>query len=126
MRRLNPPRFKARIVVKGFSQKKGVDFVKIFASVVKTISIRTVLSTRSNMHLAVEQLDVKTTFLYGDLVKEIYMPQLEGFVDRGKENLVCRLRKSLYGLKQAPRQWYQKFERKFEVVACESLVYSSV
>ena len=92
--------------MKGFQQKKGVDFDEIFAPVVKMTSIRTVLSIAANMDLEVEQLDVKTTFLHGDLEEEIYMHQQEGFVEKGKENLVCRLRKSLYGLKQAPRQWY--------------------
>ena len=94
-----PPRYKARIVVKGFQQKKGVDFDEIFAPVVKMTSIRTVLSIAASMNLEVEQLDVKTTFLHGDLEEEIYMQQPEGFVERGKEHLVCRLKKSLYGLK---------------------------
>ena len=97
-------------MVKGFQQKKGVDFDEIFAPVVKMTSIRMVLSIAANMNLEVEQLDVKTTFLHGDLEEEIYMQQPEGFVKRGKEHLVCRLKKSLYGLKQAPRQWYRKFD----------------
>ena len=53
---------------------------------------------------------MKTTFLHSDLEEEIYMEQPEGFKVKGKENLVCKLRKSLYGLKQAPRQWYKKFD----------------
>ena len=60
--------------------------------------------------MEIEQLDVKTTFLHGDLKEEIYVHQHEGFKEKGKENLVCRLRKSLYVLKQAPQQWYKKFE----------------
>ena len=62
------------------------------------------------MDLEIEQLDVKTTFLHGDLEEEIYMLQPEAFQIKGKEKLVCRLRKGLNGLKQAPRQWYKKFE----------------
>jgi hypothetical protein len=50
---------------------------------------------------------VKTTFLHGDLEEEIYMKQPEGFVVKGKKELVCKLRRSLYGMKQSPRMWYQ-------------------
>ncbi|CAM8920689.1 unnamed protein product [Rhodiola kirilowii] len=53
-------------------------------------------------------MDVKTSFLHGDLDKEIYMDQPEGFQVESKEDCVCRLLKSLYGLKQVPRQWYKK------------------
>ena len=52
----NPPRYRARIVVKGFQQKKGVDFDEIFAPVVKMTSIHTVLSISTNMDLEVEKL----------------------------------------------------------------------
>ncbi|GKA42664.1 putative RNA-directed DNA polymerase [Tanacetum coccineum] len=73
-------------------------------------SIRVVLGLTASLDLEVEQMDVKTAFLHGDLDKEIYMEQPEGFQVKGKEDYVCRLQKSLYGLKQAPRQWYKKFE----------------
>ena len=103
-------RYKARLVVKGFSQKKGIDFEEIFSPVVKMSSIRVTLGLAARLNLEVEQLDVKTAFLHGDLEEEIYMEQPEGFKVNGKEDLVCKLRKSLYGLKQAPRQWYKKFD----------------
>jgi len=48
-------------------------------------------------------MDVKTTFLHGDLEEEIYMKKYSGFHIEGNKDYVCRLRKSLYGLKQAPR-----------------------
>lgn len=61
------------------------------------------------MNLELEQLDMKTAFLHGDLKKEIYMVQPEGFKVKAKESLVCKLKKSLYDLKQVPHQWYKKF-----------------
>ncbi|WVY90442.1 hypothetical protein V8G54_035956 [Vigna mungo] len=107
----NPsPRYKARIVVKGCNQKKGIDFDEIFSPVVNMTSIRAILGLAAKLDLEIEQLDVKTTFLHGDLEEKIYMKQPEGFEEPGKEHLVCRLKKSLYGLKQAPRQWYKKFD----------------
>ena len=60
--------------------------------------------------LELEQLDVKTAFLHGELEEEICKRQPKGFVVPGKEQLACRLKKSLYGLKQAPRQWYKRFD----------------
>ena len=103
-------RYKARLVVKGFGQRKGVDFDEIFSPVVKMSSIRVVLGMAASLNLEVEQLDVKTAFLHGDLEEEIYMEQPEGFETKEKEHYVCKLKKSLYGLKQAPRQWYYKFD----------------
>lgn len=96
--------------MKGFNQRKGIDFDEIFSPVVKMSSIRVVLGLAASLNLEVEQLDVKTAFLHGDLEEEIYMEQPEGFEVKGKEHLVCKLKKSLYGLKQAPRQWYKKFD----------------
>ena len=74
-------------------------------------SIITILSLVAARDLHLEQLDVKTTFLHGDLEEEIYMQQPQGYEVKGKEKLVCRLKKSLYGLKQAPRQCYLKFDK---------------
>ena len=58
----------------------------------------------------VEQMDVKTTFLHGDLEEEIYMKQPKGYVVKGNKELVCKPKKSLYGLKQSQRMWYKKFD----------------
>ena len=88
-------KYKARLVVKGFGQKHGVDFDEIFSPVVKMSSIRVALGLIASMDLELEQLDVKTTFLQGDLEEEIYMAQPKGFEFKGKEHLVCKLKKSL-------------------------------
>ena len=97
-------------MVKGFNQKQEIDFNEIFFPVVKMSSIWVVLGLVASLDLELEQLDVKTTFLHGDLKEEIYMDQPEGFKLKGKEHMVCKLRKSLYGLRQAPRQWYKRFD----------------
>lgn len=62
------------------------------------------LAIVTHQDLELEQLDVKTAFLHGELEEEIYMTQPDGFQVLGKENYVCKLKKSLYGLKQSPRQ----------------------
>jgi hypothetical protein len=56
-------------------------------------------------------LYVKTTFIQGDLEEKIYIQQPQGYEVKGKENLVCKLKKKKYCLKKAPRQWYLKFHR---------------
>ena len=55
-------------------------------------------------------MDVKTAFLNGYLEEEIYMAQLDGFIEKGQEHKVCKLLKSIYGLKQASRSWNQRFD----------------
>ena len=66
-------RFKARLVVKRFEQKKDIDFDEIFSPIFKMTSIRTILSIVATEDLHLDQLDAKTTFLHGDLDEEIYM-----------------------------------------------------
>jgi hypothetical protein len=103
-------RYKARLVAKGYSQKEGIDFHEIFSPVGKIISIRSMLALVSLLDLELEQLDVKASFLHGDLDEDIYMEQHEGFVQNRNKKFVCSLKKSLYGLRQSPRQWYMKFD----------------
>jgi hypothetical protein len=103
-------KYKARLVAKGYSQVEGIDFGEIFSYVAKLTSIRFLLYVAAGIDFEVEQMDAKTTFLHGDLEEEIYMKQPEGYVVKGKKELICKMKKSLYGLKQPPRMWYQKFD----------------
>ena len=73
-------------------------------------------------------MDVKTTFLNGDIDETIYMVQLETFVSEDQKKMVCKLTKSIYELKQASRQWYHKFHRvihsfSFEINVVDDCVY---
>lgn len=97
-------RYKARWVVKGFEQIEGIDYLETFASVVKPMSYKAIFAIVAALDWELEQMDVKTAFLYGLIDVEIYVEQPQGCATgKGK---VCRLRKALYGLKQAPRVWY--------------------
>ena len=105
----NIERHKARLVAKGYTQKDGIDYKETFSPVSKKDSLRIIMVIVAHYDLELHQMDVKTAFLNGDLEEEVYMDQPEGFTTPGKENLVCKLKKSIYGLKQASRQWYIKF-----------------
>ena len=105
----NIDRFKARLCVKGCSQKAGIDYNETFAPVARYETIRTLLAVAANRNLILRQFDIATAFLNGELEEEIFMHQPEGFGDGTSR--VCRLNKSLYGLKQAPRAWNSTFDR---------------
>lgn len=98
-------RFKARLVVKGCSQKPGIDYEETYAPVVRYNSIRYLLALSVRFDLDIDQMDAVSAFLHGDLTEEIYMVQPELFETADK---VCRLRKTIYGLKQASREWNKK------------------
>ncbi|CAL8075801.1 unnamed protein product [Prunus armeniaca] len=116
-------RYKARLVAKGFTQQEGVDYNEAFSPVSTKDSFRVIMALVAHFDLHLHQMDVKTTFLNGNLVEEIYMKQPDGFVLKGRENLVCRLQKSIYGLKQASRQWYLKFD---EIIKSQGFIDNPV
>ena len=105
----NIERHKARLVAKGYTQKDGIDYKETFSPVSKKDSLRIIMALVAHYDLELHQMDVKTAFLNGNLEEEVYMDQPEGFSVKGKEDMVCKLKRSIYGLKQASRQWYLKF-----------------
>jgi len=96
------------VVAKGFTQVPGIDFNETYALVTCLESICAILHIGATKDWDIDHLDVKTTFLHGELDKEIYMEQPEGAKEPGKEDWVCCLNKSLYGLCQASQQWSKK------------------
>eukprot|EP00253_Pinus_taeda_P014397 PITA_14397 len=102
---------KVRLVCKGYAQVEGIDFEETFAPVARMEAIKMFLPYACSRKIKVYQMDVKSTFLNGELEEEVYIEQLEGFLLTDKKNYVCRLNKALYGLKQAPRAWYACLDR---------------
>jgi hypothetical protein len=100
-------RYKARLVIKGCSQRRGLDYKETYAPVARLTTVRTLLAIILEEDLYAYQMDVKNAFLHGTLKEEIYMKPPSGY--HCQQNLVCRLRKTLYGLKQAPRAWNETF-----------------
>ncbi|MCI12639.1 copia-type polyprotein, partial [Trifolium medium] len=94
-------KYKARLVAKGYSQQHGIDYNEVFAPVARWDTIRTILSHAASQNWPVYQLDVKSAFLHGDLVEDVYVEQPLGY--NHAQNKVYKLKKALYGLKQAPR-----------------------
>jgi hypothetical protein len=98
-------RFKAWLVVKGYSQISGIDYDETFAPVTRYDSFRLITALAALYNLELAQADVKSAFLYGELKEEIWMLPPPGIGLQGK---ILRLKKALYGLKQAPNEWYEK------------------
>lgn len=90
---------KARLVVKGYVQKHGVDFEEVFAPVAKLDTMRLLLGFAANHSWKIHHLDVKSAFLHGELEEEVYVSQPEGYTVKGKEQCVLKLSKALYGLR---------------------------
>jgi hypothetical protein len=84
-------RYKARLLEKGYSRKEDIVFHEIFSLVVMLVSIRVVLALFYLFDLELEYLDVKKMFLHGDLDEDIYVEQLEGFVQNRNKGFICKL-----------------------------------
>ncbi|KAL0414349.1 UNVERIFIED_CONTAM: Retrovirus-related Pol polyprotein from transposon RE1 [Sesamum radiatum] len=104
---------KARLVAKGYSQLPGIDYTETFAPVARLDTIRALVAIAANKKWKIYQMDVKSAFLNGYIDEEIYVEQPQGFVAKGCEEKVLRLKKALYGLKQAPRAWYSRIDNYF-------------
>ena len=106
-------RFKARWVVKGFTQVEGEDYDETYAAVAKPSTLRALFGLIAHYDLEAQQFDILTAFLNAMIGNKhkIYVEQPHGFEDRGGKGMVCLLQKALYGLKQSPMLWYEELRK---------------
>jgi hypothetical protein len=100
----------------------------VFDPVARWDTIKMVLALAAQKSWFVYQLDVKSAFLHGELNEDVFVDQPQGFIKRGEEHKVYKLRRALYGLKQAPRAWYSRIEgyfikEGFEKCYCEHTLF---
>jgi hypothetical protein len=92
-------RNKAILVCKGYTQVEGHDFDETFSPVERLEAIRIFLAYACHKKFKVYQMDVKSTFLNGDLEEDVYVEKPKGFSLIDNPHYVCNLKKALYGLK---------------------------
>nr|GEW77545.1 hypothetical protein [Tanacetum cinerariifolium] len=97
---------KARLVAQGFRQEEGIDYEESFTLVARIETICIFIANAAHKNMTIFQMDVKMAFLNDELKEEVYVSQLEVFVDQDNPSHVYKLKKALYGLKQAPCAWY--------------------
>ena len=120
-------KYNARLMIKGYRQTEGLNYFDTYSLMTRINSIRMVLEIDALRNLETHQMDVKITFVNGELDEEIYIEQPEGFSAPGQEKKVCRLVKSLYGLKQVLKQRHEKFDNVmmphgFKINECDKCV----
>ena len=113
-------RYKARIVAKGYSQIEGLDYDGTFAPVTRYDSLRLSIALATHLGLDKDQLYIKSAFLNGDLVEEMWMVPTPGI---GLDGKILRLYKALYGLKQAPLAWLEKLSEALAEIGYISLPF---
>jgi hypothetical protein len=104
-------RNKARLVCKRYTQVEGIDFEETFSPVARMEAIQLFLAYACSKNIKVYQMDVKSTFLNGELKEEVYIEQPKGFQLSKNTDYVCKLKKVVYDLKHAPRTWYSRLDK---------------
>ena len=106
--------YKARLVVRGFEQKEGIDYQETFAPVAKFPTLRVLLALAAHFDWEKYHMDVKTAFLYPELKETVYMTPPEGYdeflPDHKPIPKMLKLLKCLYSFKQARFEWYNHID----------------
>jgi hypothetical protein len=110
----NKTRYKSRLVAKGFADNNKYDLTETYAPVSKITDVRLFLSIANKFDLDIDQMDVKTAFLNGLIIKDVFLLIPDGYEcdDQTRKCKVLKLNKALYGLKISPRRWYERFRER--------------
>ena len=121
----NVSKLKTRLTLRGFRQLPTIDYGETFAAVPKATSFRLFFIIAVQHHMDLQQMDVKTAFLYGVIDRELYVKMPEGFHEfiKAPKHFLLKLKRSIYGLKQASRIWYELLA---EVLISSGLIRSYV
>jgi hypothetical protein len=111
--------YKVGLVVMGYAQRQGVDYDEVFAPVDRMEAVWLLLALAAQNGWEVHHMDVKMTFLNGELQEEAFVEQASSFTIEGQEHKVFKLHKALYGLHQAPRAWNQKLDDDLRILGFE-------
>jgi hypothetical protein len=110
----NIDKYKARLVARGFKQQEDIDFMEIVAPTAQTTSFRVLCSIAAQEKLDMQQIDVSTAFLNGELQEEVFVRppaclwEQMGQDSKAHPTAVWRLKKALYALKQSAKAWNDK------------------
>ncbi|KAL2232748.1 UNVERIFIED_CONTAM: Retrovirus-related Pol polyprotein from transposon TNT 1-94 [Sesamum indicum] len=120
--------YKARLIVKGYSQQHGIDYTEVYAPVAKMDTVRMIIAFAAKRGWSLYQLDVKSAFLHGELKEDVFVEQPRGYEKKGSEHMVYKLQKTLHRLKQAPRasfSWIKSYFIKegFETTPSEPTLF---
>ncbi|CAI7895016.1 unnamed protein product, partial [Closterium sp. NIES-53] len=102
----SPPAFKAHYVVRGFSQRQGVDYFQTFSPTPKMTTLRVMLHVVAQRGYELHSLDISTAFLKGSMHEEIWLRRPPGFTGSFPAGTQWSLRRPVYGLRQAPCEWH--------------------
>ncbi|CAI7801859.1 unnamed protein product [Closterium sp. NIES-53] len=119
----SPPVFKARYVVRGFSQRQGVDFFQTFSPTPKMTTLRVLLHVAAQRDYELHPLDFSTAFLQGSLHEDIWLHRPPGFTGSFPAGSQWSLRRPVYGLRQAPREWHDTLRT--TLAALDDLVFAT-
>lgn len=104
-------KYKARLVARGFTQTKGVDYQETFSPVITFHTLVTCLVIATHLNYEIHQVDINSAYLNAELNETIIMSPPEGLDSKKYTGKVLRLKKTLYGLKQSGREWHHLLKR---------------